>query len=147
MLWGAHDPYIPVAYASRQREVFPDARIVILDGSGHWPFADDPSAVAAAVVPFLREQLGGEETPSQPRVAETTGDAKRRAPREAEMRRDHAIVVGASMGGLLAASELGLRRAVFILGAGRSRANEDRPDAIQEMVRTDSARDQDSVRT
>ena len=35
VVWGAHDPYVPVAYASRQREVFPDARIVVLDGSGH----------------------------------------------------------------------------------------------------------------
>jgi pimeloyl-ACP methyl ester carboxylesterase len=73
VVWGAHDPYVPVAYASRQRDVFPDARIVVLDGSGHWPFADDPRAVAAAVVPFLREHLGAATAPSQPRAGETTG--------------------------------------------------------------------------
>jgi pimeloyl-ACP methyl ester carboxylesterase len=73
VVWGAHDPYLPVAYASRQREVFPDARVVVLDGSGHWPFADDPAAVAAAVIPFLREQLGTASSPSPPRAGEATG--------------------------------------------------------------------------
>ena len=56
VIWGAHDPYVPKAFAARQREVFPRARIVILEDSGHWPFADNPHAVAAAVVPFLRAQ-------------------------------------------------------------------------------------------
>ncbi len=57
VIWGAADPYVPVAYAERQREFFPRARIVILEESGHWPFADDPEAVAAALIPFLRKQL------------------------------------------------------------------------------------------
>ncbi|MBV9801259.1 MAG: alpha/beta fold hydrolase [Solirubrobacterales bacterium] len=54
VVWGAHDPYIPVAMAERQRESFPTAKIAILDGSGHWPFADDPAAVGRVVEPFLR---------------------------------------------------------------------------------------------
>ncbi|MBV8997473.1 MAG: alpha/beta hydrolase, partial [Solirubrobacterales bacterium] len=54
VVWGAHDPYIPVAMAERQRESFPSAKIAILDGSGHWPFADDPPAVGRVVEPFLR---------------------------------------------------------------------------------------------
>jgi pimeloyl-ACP methyl ester carboxylesterase len=57
IVWGAHDPYIPVAFAERQREVFPRAEIRILPGSGHWPFADDPDAVAQAVLPFLRRRF------------------------------------------------------------------------------------------
>jgi len=57
VVWGKHDPYIPVRYAERQREVFPSAKVVVLERSGHWPFADDPDAVAQAVLPFLREQL------------------------------------------------------------------------------------------
>jgi pimeloyl-ACP methyl ester carboxylesterase len=57
VVWGAHDPYISVEFAERQRQVFPRAEIKILPGSGHWPFADDPSAVAQAVLPFLRRQL------------------------------------------------------------------------------------------
>jgi pimeloyl-ACP methyl ester carboxylesterase/2-polyprenyl-6-methoxyphenol hydroxylase-like FAD-dependent oxidoreductase len=57
VVWGKHDPYVPVALAERQREVFPDAQVVILEGSGHWPFADDPGGVARVVVPFLRQVL------------------------------------------------------------------------------------------
>ena len=59
VVWGRHDPYVSVDHAERQREVFSDVRIVVLDESGHWPFADDPEGVAAAVVPFLREHHSG----------------------------------------------------------------------------------------
>ena len=31
VIWGAHDPYIPVAMADQQREAFPSAEIEILD--------------------------------------------------------------------------------------------------------------------
>lgn len=57
VLWGRHDPYFPVRFAERQRQVFPAARVVILEGSGHWPFVDDPAGVRAAFLPFLRECL------------------------------------------------------------------------------------------
>jgi pimeloyl-ACP methyl ester carboxylesterase len=57
VVWGAHDPYIAVEFAERQRQVFPRAEVKILPDSGHWPFADDPDAVAQVVVPFLRRQL------------------------------------------------------------------------------------------
>jgi pimeloyl-ACP methyl ester carboxylesterase len=57
VIWGAADPYVPVAYAERQRAFFPHARIVILEQSGHWPFADDPQAVADALIPFLEKLL------------------------------------------------------------------------------------------
>ena len=57
IVWGAHDPYISVEFAERQRQVFPRAEVRIIPGSGHWPFADDPDAVAKAVLPFLARQL------------------------------------------------------------------------------------------
>ena len=60
VIWGAHDPYIPVAMAHRQREAFPSAEISILDDSGHWPFADDPEAVGRLVEPFLRRTIGAQ---------------------------------------------------------------------------------------
>jgi pimeloyl-ACP methyl ester carboxylesterase len=59
VVWGRHDPYISFEQAERQRETFPRARIEILDGSGHWPYADDPEGVAKLVVPFLEQQLTG----------------------------------------------------------------------------------------
>jgi pimeloyl-ACP methyl ester carboxylesterase len=57
VVWGAADPYLPVRLAEEQKETFPRARIVMLPESGHFPFADDPEAVAQAVIPFLKTQL------------------------------------------------------------------------------------------
>lgn len=54
VVWGRRDPYLPVAYAERQRETFPRARVTVLDDSGHWPMIDDPVAVEQTVLPFLR---------------------------------------------------------------------------------------------
>jgi pimeloyl-ACP methyl ester carboxylesterase len=56
VIWGRQDPYLPVRYATRQRQYFPDAEVTVLDRSGHWPFVDDPDGVAAALIPFLRRQ-------------------------------------------------------------------------------------------
>lgn len=65
VVWGAHDPYIPVKQAELQKDTFPRARVELLPESGHWPFADDPEATAKLVIPFLREQVtaGAEVTP------------------------------------------------------------------------------------
>jgi pimeloyl-ACP methyl ester carboxylesterase len=59
VIWGAADPYVPARYAGRQPEFFPGARVVVLERSGHWPFADDPEAVADALLPFLGERVNG----------------------------------------------------------------------------------------
>jgi menaquinone-9 beta-reductase len=60
VVWGAHDPYLPVGMADRQREAFPSAEIEVLRDSGHWPFADDPDAVGRLVEPFLRRTVSGD---------------------------------------------------------------------------------------
>ena len=57
VVWGVGDPYIKVEQAWRQRETFPRAKVVRLEGCGHWPMFDAPERVADAVVPFLAEQL------------------------------------------------------------------------------------------
>jgi pimeloyl-ACP methyl ester carboxylesterase len=57
VIWGKHDPYVPVRYAERQREVFPSAEVTVLDDSGHWPYADNPDAVARLMIPFLKRQV------------------------------------------------------------------------------------------
>jgi pimeloyl-ACP methyl ester carboxylesterase len=58
VLWGGKDPFVPLRHAEQQRESFPRAQVVVLEESGHWPFADDPEGTANAVVPFVRGQLG-----------------------------------------------------------------------------------------
>ena len=58
VLWGAHDPAVPVAQANLQRQSFPSAEIVVLEDSGHWPYLDDPQRSAEAILPFLAAQIG-----------------------------------------------------------------------------------------
>ena len=58
VLWGGKDPFVPLHHAEQQRESFPRAEVVVLEESGHWPFADDPEGTANAVVPFVRGQVG-----------------------------------------------------------------------------------------
>ncbi len=57
VVWGRHDPYLPVSYAGRQREFFPQAQVKILEDSGHWPFADNHERVAEIFMPFIREAV------------------------------------------------------------------------------------------
>lgn len=54
VIWGAGDPYLPVAFAERQRQAFPSAAIHTLADSGHWPFIDDPPAVGRLLTEQLR---------------------------------------------------------------------------------------------
>ncbi|SHN87943.1 Pimeloyl-ACP methyl ester carboxylesterase [Geodermatophilus obscurus] len=59
VVWGRHDPYLPVADAERQRETFPGAQVVVLGDSGHWPMLDDPVALEQTVLPFLARVTAG----------------------------------------------------------------------------------------
>ena len=63
VIWGRHDPYLPVALAERQRDAFPRADVRVLDLSGHWPFVDDHATVAAAVTAFLDRHAAAEPVP------------------------------------------------------------------------------------
>jgi pimeloyl-ACP methyl ester carboxylesterase len=57
IVWGADDPFLGRRRIEDLKGPFPSAEVTILEASGHFPFADDPDASAAAVVPFLRSQL------------------------------------------------------------------------------------------
>ena len=57
VVWGDHDPYLGLDLAEAQKQVFPSAPLVVMPGSGHWPFVDNPEEVASHVVPFLRERM------------------------------------------------------------------------------------------
>jgi haloalkane dehalogenase len=54
VLWGADDPFAPVAGAHRFAAELPDARLEVLDGVGHFIFDDAPERAAAAVAAHLR---------------------------------------------------------------------------------------------
>lgn len=62
VVWGVADPYLPVKMAEQQKNVFTQAKVVMLPDSGHFPFADNPEGVAQAVVPFMMKQLNGTQS-------------------------------------------------------------------------------------
>jgi pimeloyl-ACP methyl ester carboxylesterase len=57
IVWGASDPFLGQRRVEDLQQPFPSAEVTLLEGSGHFPFADDPERSAQAVVPFLRSRL------------------------------------------------------------------------------------------
>jgi haloalkane dehalogenase len=53
ILWGADDPYAPVAGAYRFQREIPHAELVIVEGAGHFVYADEPQRCAHEVADFL----------------------------------------------------------------------------------------------
>ena len=49
MLWPTHDPLFPVRWSDRIGEFFTGARLVILEGAGHFTPLERPDEFAAAV--------------------------------------------------------------------------------------------------
>jgi haloalkane dehalogenase len=54
LLWGADDPFAPLAGAERLARRLPHARLEIVPGTGHFVYDDAPDVAAAAVAGFLR---------------------------------------------------------------------------------------------
>jgi pimeloyl-ACP methyl ester carboxylesterase len=57
IVWGENDPFLSTRRIEDLKEPFPSADAISLEGSGHFPYADNPTGTAEAVVPFLRAQL------------------------------------------------------------------------------------------
>lgn len=55
VIFGADDPYLPAKFAGRNKESLPNASVELIPGAGHWPHLEDPAAVSALLVPFLRQ--------------------------------------------------------------------------------------------
>jgi haloalkane dehalogenase len=53
VLWGENDLFAPVAGAYRFQREIPDAKVVVLEGAGHFVYADEPSRCAREVAEFL----------------------------------------------------------------------------------------------
>ncbi len=53
LLWGADDPFAPIAGAHRFQRELPDTRLHVVEGTGHFVFDDAPDEAARAVVEFL----------------------------------------------------------------------------------------------
>lgn len=55
LIWGSEDTEVPLRVAEEAMELLPDARLMTLDGAGHFPFLDQTEAFAEAVTAFLTE--------------------------------------------------------------------------------------------
>ena len=54
VLWGMRDKAFPPRMLARWREALPDAWVVELAASGHWPHEEEPSLVIEEIQAFLR---------------------------------------------------------------------------------------------
>ena len=55
LLWGENDPFAPVAGAHRFKREIPGAKLVVIEGAGHFVYADEPRRSAREVAEFLAE--------------------------------------------------------------------------------------------
>jgi pimeloyl-ACP methyl ester carboxylesterase len=56
LVWGDRDEDTPLWMANRMEELIPDAGLVVLEGAGHYSYADSPGQFAAVARRFLLEQ-------------------------------------------------------------------------------------------
>jgi haloalkane dehalogenase len=55
LLWGEDDLFAPVAGAHRFMREIPHAKLVVIDGAGHFVYADEPARCAREIVEFLAD--------------------------------------------------------------------------------------------
>jgi 2-hydroxy-6-oxonona-2,4-dienedioate hydrolase len=55
LCWGAEDRWIPPSVGDDVARLLPDAALALVDGTGHAPYFERPSAFVDAVTPFLRD--------------------------------------------------------------------------------------------
>jgi haloalkane dehalogenase len=55
LLWGENDPFAPVAGAHRFKREIPGAKLIAIEGAGHFVYADEPERTAREVVEFLAQ--------------------------------------------------------------------------------------------
>jgi pimeloyl-ACP methyl ester carboxylesterase len=56
LVWGDRDDDTPLWMANRMEELIPDAGLVVLEGAGHYSYADSPGQFRAVARRFLLEQ-------------------------------------------------------------------------------------------
>lgn len=54
IVWGDHDPLIPVAHGTAAHAALPGSRLVVFDGVGHFPHCEAPERFVATLVDFIR---------------------------------------------------------------------------------------------
>jgi pimeloyl-ACP methyl ester carboxylesterase len=62
VVWGKHDPVIPLKVGRRIAATIPGAELVVID-SGHVPHTTDPQSFAAHLIPFAEAVFAGAGVP------------------------------------------------------------------------------------
>jgi haloalkane dehalogenase len=57
LVWGAGDPFAPLAAAHRFERELPDTELVVVEDAGHFVWEDAPVRCAEAVTAFLAARL------------------------------------------------------------------------------------------
>jgi predicted dienelactone hydrolase len=53
LIWGSKDSVIPVSHARMAHTAMPGAQLEVFEGSGHFPFHDDPDRFVEIVEKFI----------------------------------------------------------------------------------------------
>jgi pimeloyl-ACP methyl ester carboxylesterase len=54
IVWGEHDPYLPVSIARRLRDAIPEASLDVIPGARHFTPEESPGRIGDALVALLR---------------------------------------------------------------------------------------------
>jgi pimeloyl-ACP methyl ester carboxylesterase len=54
IIWGEHDPLIPVAHAYSAHERIRESRLEIFPNAGHFPYRDNPRRFVEVLVDFIQ---------------------------------------------------------------------------------------------
>jgi haloalkane dehalogenase len=60
LLWGENDQFAPLGGAYRFKKLIGDAELVVVEGAGHFVYADEPQRCAREIVEFLDRNAGVE---------------------------------------------------------------------------------------
>jgi len=61
VIWGAQDPWIPLAAGEALRNGIPGARLDVIEEAGHLPFEEQPEAFMTRLLRFLDQAAAGRE--------------------------------------------------------------------------------------
>src|SRR6185436_8703597 len=63
LLWGERDPLVPLSYGRQMASLMPQARLVVIPGSGHLPMWERPEVFNRELLAFIDEVDGAPALP------------------------------------------------------------------------------------
>ncbi|HXH39063.1 MAG TPA: alpha/beta fold hydrolase [Thermoanaerobaculia bacterium] len=116
LVWGEHDPLVPLTYARQMLEEMPHAALRVIPRAGHVPMWENPRAFNETLLSFLDEREAGQGTAEPPFSWGLSGWMNGVAWRAAGRRNDADVVLIHGLG--MSSAYFGpLARALHALGA------------------------------